>query len=406
MRAASGYRADMGSVRTRVVWSRALLGYDFGVRHPMTPVRLDLTFRLAERLGVLALPGVEVVPAEPADDAVLTTAHTPEYVAAVRRAGEEGVPDVARGLGTEDDPVFPGMHEAAARIVAGSVESALAVWAGRADHAVNLAGGMHHAMPDRASGFCVYNDAVAAIRAVLAAGARRVAYVDLDAHHGDGVERAFWDDPRVLTVSVHESGTTLFPGTGHPADVGGPEARGGAVNVSLPAGTSDAGWLRAVVSVALPVVRAFGPDLLVTQHGCDAHAHDPLTNLEVSVDALRAATLAVHDLAHEVAHGRWLALGGGGYAIVQVVPRAWTHVLAIAAHAPVDVATPVPADWRAYVEGTLGPPAPELMGDGEPGSLPAPWATSGYDPGDPVDRTLLATRKHAFDWHGLDATYD
>jgi acetoin utilization protein AcuC len=393
-----------GGDRTRVVWSPALLGYDFGLRHPMTPVRLDLTFRLAERLGVLALPGVTVVGAEPADDELLATAHTVDYVAAVRRAGAEGVADEARGLGTEDDPVFPGMHEAAARVVAGSVESALAVWDGDARHAVNLAGGMHHAMPDRASGFCIYNDAVAAIRAVLARGARRVAYVDVDAHHGDGVERAFWDDPRVLTVSVHESGSTLFPGTGHPADVGGPGARGSAVNVALPAGTTDAGWLRAIASVAVPVVRAFGPDMLVTQHGCDAHAMDPLTNLAVSVDGLRAAAVLLHDLAHEVADGRWLALGGGGYAIVQVVPRVWTHVLAVAAHAPLDVATPVPEPWRAHVEGTLGPPAPTVMGDGE-AAVAQPWS-GGYDPADPVDRTLLATRRHVFDWHGLDALYD
>lgn len=391
-------------VGTRVVWSPALLGYDFGLRHPMTPVRLDLTFRLAEQLGVLDLPGVEVVGAEPADDAVLETAHTPGYVAAVRLASTAGVPDEERGLGTEDDPVFGGMHEAAARLVAGSVESALAVWRGQARHAVNLGGGMHHAMPDRASGFCIYNDAVAAIRAVLADGATRVAYLDLDAHHGDGVERAFWDDPRVLTVSVHESGTTLFPGTGHPADIGGPGAQGAAVNVALPAGTSDAGWLRAVESVALPVVRAFEPQLLVSQHGCDAHASDPLTNLAVSVDALRAAALAVHDLAHEVAEGRWLVLGGGGYAIVQVVPRIWTHVLAIAAHAPIDVATPVPQAWREYVEGTLGPPAPEVMGDGGTPAA-APWS-AGYDPASPVDRTLLATRRHVFDWHGLDVHYD
>lgn len=388
-----------------MVWSPALLGYDFGARHPMTPVRLDLTVRLAEQLGVLDLPGVSVVGADPADDAVVATAHTPDYVAAVRRAGQDGVPDVGRGLGTEDDPVFPDMHEAAARLVTGSVESALAVWQGQAGHAVNLAGGMHHAMPDRASGFCIYNDAVVAIRAVLARGARRVAYVDLDAHHGDGVERAFWDDARVLTVSVHESGTTLFPGTGHPADVGGPRARGSVVNVALPAGTADAGWLRAVAAVALPVVRAFGPDLLVTQHGCDAHAMDPLTNLAVSVDGLRTAALAMHDLAHEAAGGRWLALGGGGYAIVQVVPRIWTHLLAVAAHAPIDVGTAVPEPWRAHVEGTLGPPAPRVMGDGVAAPFPPPWS-AGFDPADPVDRAVLATRRHVFDWHGLDALYD
>ena len=388
-----------------MVWSPALLEYDFGPHHPMAPLRLDLTFRLARELGVLDLPGVDVVGADPASDEVLETAHDAGYVAAVRRASETGEPDLERGLGTDDDPVFPGMHEAAARLVTGSVESALEVWRGEARHAVNLAGGMHHAMPDRASGFCVYNDAVAAIRALLADGAHRVAYVDLDAHHGDGVEHAFWDDPRVLTVSVHESGHTLFPGTGHATDVGGPHARGTVVNVGLPAGTADAGWLRAVGSVALPLLRAFTPEVVVSQHGCDAHGLDPLTNLAVSVDAQRAAMAAVHDAAHDVADGRWIALGGGGYAIAQVVPRIWTHLLALAAHAPVDVETQTPIAWREQVAAELGFPAPTVMGDGGQGALPRAWS-EGFDPAEPVDRVVLAARRAVFDWHGLDAVYD
>lgn len=391
--------------RTRVVWTPAFLEYDFGRRHPMAPLRLDLTFRLARELGLLDLPGVDVVGAEPASDDLLHTAHDAEYVAAVRRASAHGVIDLDRGLGTEDDPVFPGMHEAAARQVTGSVESAVEVWRGEARHAVNLAGGMHHAMAGHASGFCVYNDAVAAIRAVLAEGAERVAYVDLDVHHGDGVERAFWDDPRVLTVSVHESGRTLFPGTGDPHDIGGRDARGTVVNVALPAGTADDGWLRAVSAVVVPVVRSFAPQLVVSQHGCDAHGQDPLANLHVSVDAQRAGAMAVHDIAHEAAGGRWLALGGGGYAIAQVVPRAWTHLLAIAAHEPIDVATEVPAAWRAHAAEVVGFPVPTVMGDGGRGELPPPWS-AGYDPADPVDRVLLATRKAVFDWHGLDALYD
>ncbi len=391
--------------RTRVVWSPAFLEYDFGVHHPMAPLRLDLTFRLARELGLLDLPGVDVVGAEPAHDALLRTAHDAAYVAAVHRASEQGEADPERGLGTDDDPVFPGMHDAAARQVTGSVESALDVWSGSARHAVNLAGGMHHAMPGRAAGFCVYNDAVAAIRALLADGAERVAYVDLDVHHGDGVEHAFWDDPRVLTVSVHESGHTLFPGTGAPHDVGGPSGRGFAANVALPAGTGDVGWLRAVGAVTLPVVRAFRPQVVVSQHGCDAHGLDPLANLAVSVDAQRAAAIAVHELAHEVADGRWLALGGGGYAIAQVVPRAWCHLLAVAMHEPVAVETPVPEAWRAYVAELLGFPAPVVMGDGGVGDLSRPWG-EGYDPADPVDRMILATRRAVFDWHGLDALYD
>jgi acetoin utilization protein AcuC len=392
-------------VVTRVVWSPAMLEYDFGPDHPMAPLRLDLTMRLARALGVLDAPGVEIVEAVPADDAVLATAHDPEYVAAVRRASATGAPDLPHGLGTEDDPVFVGMHEAAARVVGGSVQAAAAVWSGEVEHAVNLAGGMHHAMRGRASGFCVYNDAVAAIARLLADGAERVAYVDLDAHHGDGVEAAFWDDPRVLTMSVHESGLTLFPGTGHAADVGGPGAEGSVVDVALPARTGDAGWLRAVRATIVPVLRAFAPEAIVSQHGCDAHGLDPLTNLAVSVEAQRAAAVLVHDLAHELCRGRWLALGGGGYAVVQVVPRVWTHVLSIAAHVPIDPTTPVPQEWRRQVEEMRGFPAPVLMGDLDEPPVVREWS-EGYDPANDTDRAILAVRRAVFPLHDLDPLYD
>ncbi|MCV2394854.1 acetoin utilization protein AcuC [Actinotalea sp. M2MS4P-6] len=391
-------------MRVAVVWDTALLGYDFGPQHPMAPLRLEMTGRLAGELGLVELEQVDLVGAEPADDALLGLVHTPEYVAAVRRAGETLAPDPAHGLGTEDNPVFPHMHEAAARVVGASVAQGLAVWRGEADHAVNLAGGMHHAMADHASGFCLYNDAAVAIRALLAQGVRRVAYVDVDAHHGDGVERAFWDDPRVLTCSIHESGLTLFPGTGHPGDNGGPAARGHAVNVALPSGTGDAKWLRAVESVVPPLLRAFRPQVVVSQHGCDSHGLDPLTNLAVSVDAQRRAMDTVHDLAHEVADGRWLALGGGGYAVARVVPRVWTHLIGVAAHAPVSAGTEVPLSWREYGERLFGFPMPTTMSDG-PLPRVRPWS-EGYDPGDDVDRAILAARTAAFEWHDLDPLYD
>src|SRR4029079_9133544 len=251
---------------------------------------------------------------------------------AVHAASADGTADPAFGLGTSDDPVFPDMHEATARVVQGTVDSALAVWEGRALHAVNVSGGLHHAMPGAASGFCVYNDAAIGIRALLDAGAERVAYVDVDAHHGDGVQAVFWDEPRVLTVSVHETGQALFPGTGHARETGGPGAPGAAVNVPLPSGTGDAGWLRAIDAVVAAVVRAFAPDVLVSQHGCDTHTMDPLTHLRMSVDGQRAAATLLHDLAHEVAGGRWVALGGGGYAVLDVVPRSWAHLLGVATH--------------------------------------------------------------------------
>ena len=388
----------------QVVWSPALLGYDFGDGHPMAPLRLDLTMRLARSLGLLEGPGVRVVGAEPASDAVLQTVHEPAYVAAVRAASDGGAADAARGLGTADDPVFSGMHEAAARVVGGSVDVALAVWRGEAEHGVNLTGGMHHAMPGAASGFCVYNDAAVAIRALLDAGAERVAYVDVDAHHGDGVQRVFWDDPRVLTVSVHESGHTLFPGTGHPRETGGPAAEGSAVNVALPARTGDAGWLRAIDAVLPAALRAFAPQVVVSQHGCDAHVEDPITNLDVSVDAVRAAVEMVHGLAHEVADGRWVALGGGGYAVVDVVPRAWSHVIAEAAHRPVDPGLRLPEEWQAEVVARYGRRGPARMTDGADAAF-RPWS-AGYDPADDVDRAVRATRAAAFPLLGLDPEHD
>lgn len=389
---------------TRVVWSPDLPAPDFGRDHPMSPRRLDLTMALARELGVLSLPAVDLAAPVPAEHTDLTLVHAEHYIEAVRHGGDTGNTSVPHGLGTEDDPVFPDMHDAAARQVGGTVASALAVWRGDVGHAVNLMGGMHHAMPDHASGFCIYNDAAVAIRRLLAEGARRVAYVDLDAHHGDGVERVFWDDPRVLTVSVHESGVTLFPGTGHPTDMGGPHARGTVANVALPAGTGDRGWMRAVAAVVEPLLRSFAPQIIVSQHGCDAHRLDPLANLAVSVDAQRWATARVHDLAHELAGGRWLALGGGGYAVTHVVPRAWTHVLALAAHAPIEPTTPLPAAWVEGL-GPVEPGMPETMGDGTEPAEPRPWSR-GYDPGDPVDRMVYATRRAVFDWHDLDPMYD
>ena len=210
------------------------------------------------------------------------------------------------------------------------------VWEGDVSHAANIAGGLHHAMPGRASGFCVYNDVAVAIRWLLAQGAKRIAYVDVDVHHGDGVEQVFWDDPRVLTISLHETGQMLFPGTGFAARPRRADAEGSAVNVALPPGTGDAGWLRAFHAVVPPLVREFAPEVLVTQHGCDSHMSDPLAHLMLSVDGQRAAYQSLHDLAHEVTGGKWVVTGGGGYAIVEVVPRAWTHLLGVVSGRPVD----------------------------------------------------------------------
>jgi acetoin utilization protein AcuC len=375
-----------------VPWDDRLLGYDFGPGHPMAPIRVELTFALAESLGVLReVVRPEVSPAAAED---LAAVHTAAYVEAVRRAGEGMRADPSHGLGTPDDPVFAGMHEASALVAGASLAGARAVVEGVTDHAVNVSGGLHHAMPDRASGFCVYNDPALAIAWLLRGGVERVGYVDIDVHHGDGVQAVFWDEPRVLTISLHESGRTLFPGTGDAEDVGGPRARGSAVNVALPAGTTDAGWHAAFDAVVPPLLEAFAPTVLVTQHGCDTHALDPLAHLLLTVDGQRAAHAKLHRLAHEVAAGRWLAVGGGGYDVVQVVPRSWTHLLAEAVGSPIDPATETPQSWRALVQRRTGQTAPALMTD-------AGWgpASAGSD----VEAAVQATRTAVFSHHGLAA---
>ena len=382
-----------------LVFDPTLTEYDFGRSHPMSPVRVDLTVRLAEELGVLE--GLKVVPAPMATPEQITSVHDEDMVAAVTRAGTTpGWTDEARGLGTEDDPVFRDMHLAAAHVVGASVEAFRQVWSGESLHAVNIAGGLHHAMPDRASGFCIYNDIAVGIQQLLDAGAERVAYVDVDVHHGDGVQQVFYDDPRVLTISLHETGQMLFPGTGFPSDSGGPGAEGSAVNVALPPGTGDAGWLRAFHAVVPPLLREFSPEVLVTQHGCDSHMDDPLAHLMLSVDGQRAAYLALHELAHEVADGRWVVTGGGGYAAVEVVPRVWTHLLAIVAGHPLDPATATPEGWRTYVREVLGAEPPHRMTDGRSPAY-RDWS-EGYDPETWLDRAVHATRTEIFPWHGLD----
>lgn len=395
----------------RVVWDDRFTQYDFGDSHPMNPVRLDLTTRLARALGVLDLPNVEVQPVadEPDLDGFLTQVHTPEFVAAVKAASADpDHADQAFGLGTEDDPAFRGIHETSARIAVATRDLCKAVWEGEVDHGVNYCGGLHHAMADRAAGFCIYNDVALGIKWLLDHGAERVAYVDVDVHHGDGVERIFWDDPRVLTISVHETGRVLFPGTGFPGDIGGPDAQGSAVNVELPAGTGDAGWLRAIHAVVPAVLRAFKPQIMVTQQGCDSHYSDPLAHMAISIDAQRTAFETIHDLAHELCGGRWVALGGGGYELVDVVPRSWTHLTAVAAHHPIDLESAVPQEWRDYVTTLVGRPGPPRMGDGVADGGHVwfrSWAT-GSDPDNPVDRAVMATREAVFPHHGLDIWFD
>jgi acetoin utilization protein AcuC len=373
-----------------LVHSEELTKYDFGADHPMAPGRVQNTISLARQLGVLDL--LSVVPPPEIDVSLLETVHTADYITAVQL----GEPNQAYGLGTTDNPIFPAMHEIAARVSMASVEAARRVLSGEVTRACNISGGLHHAMPSQTSGFCVYNDIAIAIRWLLDHGLDRVAYVDVDVHHGDGVQAIFYDDPRVLTVSLHETPACLFPGTGFPTEIGGPGAEGSAVNVALPPGTSDAGWLRAFHAVVPQVLRAHQPQILVTQHGCDSHRLDQLADLELSLDGQRASYLALAELADELCEGRWLSVGGGGYAVLDVVPRAWTHLLGIVSGRPVPPDTSTPPPWRAE----MGEFAPLTMTDGADVSYRD--FEHDFSPESRLDQAILATRRAVFPELGLD----
>jgi acetoin utilization protein AcuC len=313
--------------------------YDFGPGHPLTPRRFGPGIDLLRAVG--AEPGLAP---EPASDAELQWCHEAPYLDVVKRFSERPYGPSERGIGDRgDDPPFAGMHEAAAAVAGGSIRAMEAILRGDVEHAHHPGGGLHHAMAGRASGFCIYDDPALAIARARQDGLR-VLYIDLDVHHGDGVQALHWTDPGVLTYSIHESGRTLFPGTGFSDEVGEGTAAGTAVNVPLPAGTGEGPWLEALTRLLPELAATFGPDIVVSQHGADSHAWDPLANLAITTTAHGAAARLVDRLAHRFAAGRWLATGGGGYDAYRVVPRTWALTWLAGAHGEVPAETPRP--WR------------------------------------------------------------
>lgn len=313
--------------------------YDFGPSHPLTPRRFGPGIDLLREVG--AEPGLAP---EPAPDDDLLACHTGRYLAIVRRLSADPDGPSAAGLGAVgDNPAFAGMHDAAAAVAGGSLRAIEAILRGDVEHAFHPGGGLHHAMPERASGFCIYDDPALAVARARREGLR-VLYVDLDVHHGDGVQAIHAADPGVMTISIHESGRYLFPGTGFPGEIGVGAAAGTSVNVPLEPLTGEAVWLEAVETIVPLVAAAFGPDVIVSQHGADSHAWDPLAHLRVTTTAMGAAARLVDRLAHRHAAGRWLATGGGGYDAYRVVPRAWASTWLAGAHREVPEAIPVV--WR------------------------------------------------------------
>jgi len=348
-----------------LVYSPALAAYDLGEGHPLRPQRFTLAVALMEAYGMLAPPQrrgpgtLDVMEPRPANDGELALAHDRDYIGTVREASahpERFFPPRA-GLGTPDTPVFPGMHEASALVAGATVTAMRAVLSQRCGAAFSIAGGLHHAHRDRAAGFCVYNDCVVAIAGALKADPDlRVLYLDIDAHHGDGVQEAFYEDPRVLTVSLHETGERLYPGTGAADEHGTGAGAGYAANVPLPEGATDACFALAFEHVAEPLARRFAPDVVVAQCGADAHHDDPLTSMGLTVGGHDELVGRIVGLAGEVAGGRLVACGGGGYGWQHVVPRCWASAAARLAGRSLDER--LPESWRELVRTTTGSEPP------------------------------------------------
>jgi len=340
------------------VYEEGLASFSYGPGHPMKPARLRRTHQLLDAYEVFRWDGARLfAPAAGSEDDLLLF-HTPEYVSAVKAlsAGER-LADAARyHFGPGDNPAFEGMYEAFRRQVDASVTAASLVADGDCDRAFSIAGGLHHAAPARASGFCVFNDVVIAIHRLLERGLR-VAYVDIDAHHGDGVQEAFYETDQVLTISLHEGPMFLFPGTGDVDEVGRGKGKGFAINVPLPPYTTDEVYLWAFEQVVPEAIATFAPDIVVTQAGIDTHADDPLTHLGLTTRGYVAVLKRIGDLAP-----RWVVLGGGGYAI-SVVARAWTLAYASMLGREDDLPDDLPERYaQIYGAGKLRDPRPQALG--------------------------------------------
>jgi acetoin utilization protein AcuC len=301
------------------------LDYDFGSYHPLRPERITAGLDLLHILGIYdaSEDGAPVIASTREE---LELVHDPRYINAVMEAGiGGGRPGVfaSFGLHSSDNPPFLLMHDASSMVTGGTVEGTRMVMRGEADHAFNPAGGLHHAQRAKASGFSIYNDSAVAAAVAISEFGARVFYVDFDCHHGDGVQWIFYGDPRVFTLSFHESGRYLFPGTGFPDELGIGEGEGTSVNVPFEPLTRDVSWLVAVQSLVPELLRRFEPDLVISNHGCDTHQLDPLTHLSLSSRAFAEQARLVHELAHAHTEGRWIAVGSGGYEWVDVVPRSW-----------------------------------------------------------------------------------
>ena len=330
------------------IYSPDQLNYKFHDSHPFNHQRLLLTIDLLKQIG--GLTDADIISARLATDEELALAHDPHYIDIVKKASRGELTakqGEMYGIGTEDTPMFANMHEASALLVGGTLQAVDYVLQGKSKHALNLGGGLHHGFHGRASGFCIYNDSSVAIKYIQQKYGYRVLYVDTDAHHGDGVQWAFYEDPNVCTLSIHETGRFLFPGTGNVTERGNGAGYGTSFNFPLDAFTEDESFLSIYEQSMREVFEYFKPDVVLTQNGADAHYYDPLTHLYGTMNLYKQIPRLAHQLAHEYCEGRWIAVGGGGYDIWRVVPRAWAYIWMEMTNQPLP-AGPLPAKWLTH----------------------------------------------------------
>lgn len=383
--------------RAALIWHPDLAGYDLGESHPLDPLRLRLTVELMEAYGLLG-EGAVIEPRS-ATDSELLLVHANGYLEAVHEASHwGGAPSIGSGLGTDDNPIFPGMRETAALICGASIVAVEQVLSGRRSRTFSISGGLHHAHRHRAAGFSVYNDPAVAIAVARAAHPHlRVLYIDIDAHHGDGVQERFFGSAEVMTVSMHENGMYAFPGTGFPVETGYGEGEGYSVNVPLPAYATDECFALAFERVVEPLARAFAPDLIVAQLGVDAHHLDPQADLGMTLPGYRRLVRGIIGLADELCDGRLAALGGGGYDIAEVVPLAWTWVMAELLGEELDDA--LPEAWREVVRPLLDREPPTSLGAADRYESPPARVDSVLEL---TERSIAEARAALFPLHGLE----
>ncbi|WP_243314648.1 acetoin utilization protein AcuC [Geothrix paludis] len=335
-------------------------GYDFGPEHPFTPARLAMLLDLIHTLGHATSP----IAAPAATREEILTVHDEAYVAMVEALDRgESRPEAEQfGLGTPDNPIFPGMDLAARWLVGGTLHGARLLMEGAETRVLQLGGGLHHAQRNRAAGFCMYNDLAVAIRAMVRHG-WRVAYLDIDLHHGDGVQSLFYDSDQVLTISLHETGHYLYPGTGHIQELGAGTARGLSVNIPLEPFTESESYLEAFDAVVPRALEWFSPHVLVVQAGADAHFADPLGDLALTTQAFQALYRRILDLAAERTQGRALFTLGGGYE-AQVVARVWTILYLTLMDLPIP--EQLPDAWLDRWRELLGPEVGRTLHDPVP----------------------------------------